>query len=83
MFMGLSYTTPQRGVKTVKVTFDFSIRLNEDKATVAGIKVGDVKGHEYVWAVTSGAYSDNNVSPVVQYIFKSQVVEFADFSGLW
>lgn len=82
MFMGASYETPQRGVKQVKVTFDFIIRTNEDNAKVCGHNVGDVDGFEYVWAVLGDSRSQSALTKEVRYIFKSGVVRTADFDKL-
>ena len=81
MFMGMSYTTPQKGVKKVKVVFDFAIRPNESNVSVGGINIGDVKGFEYVWCVTGQAYN-GYINPTIKYIFKSRVSYYTDFSKL-
>ena len=81
MFVGMSYTTPQRGAKKVKCTFDFEIKPNEHNAQVCGINIGDLHGHAYAWAVTGNSYG-NGVNPVIDYLFKCQVSGYADFSQL-
>jgi hypothetical protein len=81
MFLGCSYQTPQDNDSKVKVTFEFLIRINETNAIVSGINIGNIYGHEYVWAVQDnyiGAASDNNI----KYIFCAQVADFADFDIL-
>lgn len=81
MFLGCSYTTPQDSDAQVKVTFDFLIRTNESNASIAGIDIGAVRGHDYVWAVTDNA-SASSVTGQVKYIFRSQVARYADFDIL-
>lgn len=84
MFDGCSYQTPQDSTSKVKVTFEFTIRLNEENASVAGINIGHVNGHDYIWAV-----QDNNamnfaagVTGQIKYVFVSQLFEYIDFDIL-
>ena len=85
MFLGCGYSTPLRGVDKVKVTFEFLIRMNETNPRVAGKQFDDgggLYGHQYAWVVTSDAVSGESVTKVVDYIFRSDVVEAIDFDQL-
>lgn len=82
MFLGCSYQTPQRGIEKVKVTFEFLIRTNEQNAKVCGHNIGEVLGHDYVWAVIEDAVEQNAINKKVKYIFKSRLVKAADFDIL-
>lgn len=82
LFMGASYNTPQRGVEKVKVTFHFTIRINESSVSVSGHPIGDVKGHEYVWAVMDDSVSSGALAKNIRFIFKSQLFKAADFGEL-
>ena len=82
MFLGASYSTPQRGVTKVKVTFDFLIRRNESNAKVAGIDIGDLNGHDVVWSITRDTKSSNQILPKVVAIFKARVCNYVDFDVL-
>lgn len=85
LFLGCGYSTPLRGVDKVKVSFEFLIRMNETKPIVAGKSFDDgggLYGHQYAWVVTSDAVSGESVTKVVDYIFRSDVIEAIDFDQL-
>ena len=85
LFLGCNYSTPLRGVDKVKVSFEFLIRLNETNPKIAGKSFDDgggLYGHQYAWVVTSDAVSGNAVTKVVDYIFRSDVIEAIDFDQL-
>ena len=84
MFCGASYSSPIDGRAKVLVTFNFRIIPNEKNAKVSGISVGSKKGWEYLWArsKTENDTATNTPKVVTQGIYKSEVVEYADFSRL-
>ena len=82
MFLGASYSAPLKGSQKVAVSFHFSIRLNEDDATIGGVNIGSCKGHEYLWAITSDKVSSGERVPEVKKIYKSKVCNTANFSDL-
>lgn len=82
MFLGCSYSAPSNDSSRVAVSFHFAIRLNESNATVAGQKVGDVKGFEYLWALTDDEVMDGERKRKVKKIYKSVVCESDGFGSL-
>ena len=82
MFLGCSYTAPTRGSKKVAVSFHFAIRLNESKATIAGKSVGNVKGFEYLWALTDDEVKDGERKRKIRKIYKAVVCETDGFGSL-
>ena len=82
MFLGCSYSAPTKGSKKVSVSFHFAVRLNESNATVAGEKIGNKKGFEYLWALTDDEVKDGARVRKVRKIYKSEVCESYSFSGL-
>lgn len=84
MFCGASYSAPIDGRTKVLVTFNFRIIPNETNAKVAGQNIGSKKGWEYVWARSKTENDPTTHIPkvVTKAIYKSEVVEYADFSRL-
>lgn len=84
MFCGASYSAPIDGRAKVLVTFNFRIIPNESNAKVAGQNIGSKKGWEYVWARSKTENDPTTHIPkvVTKAIYKSEVVEYADFSRL-
>ena len=82
MFLGCSYSAPSKGSKKVSVSFHFAIRLNENKATVAGQNIGSKKGFEYLWALTDDEVRDGERKRKVRKIYKAVVCETDGFGGL-
>lgn len=82
MFLGASYAAPLKGSEEVKVSFQFSIRINEKNAKVGAINVGDCAGFEYLWAITSDRIEDGKRIPIVKKIYKAQVCQSANLSVL-
>ena len=48
---------------------------------MCGHNIGDLNGHDYVWAVMGNTMADS-ITPVIKYIFKAQVVKYVDFDCL-
>ena len=82
MFLGCSYTAPTKGSKKVAVSFHFAIRLNENRATIAGQSVGSVKGFEYLWALTDDEVKDGERKRKIRKIYKAVVCETDGFGSL-
>ena len=82
MFLGCSYTAPTKGSKKVAVSFHFAIRLNENRATIAGQNVGSVKGFEYLWALTDDEVKDGERKRKIRKIYKAVVCETDGFGSL-
>lgn len=81
-FAGASYSTPRKGVKNVKVTFDFCIRKNEPNAMVHGFNIGSVYGWNYIWATYGDVVNGVYVNSVIDYIFVAQVYPLINFDVL-
>lgn len=79
LFLGCSYNTPLVGSKTVSVDFNFSIIENDYNASFAGHLIGNVCGHDYVWAKHK---QDANGIKVVDAVFVSQVYVYRNLSLL-
>ena len=82
MFLGASYAAPLKGAAKVQVSFHFSIHINEKKAKVGAINVGDCDGFEYLWAINSDKVEDGKRVPQVKKIYKAQVCQSADMGSL-
>lgn len=82
MFLGCSYSAPTKGSKKVNVSFHFAIRLNENKATVAGHSVGSKKGFEYIWALTDDEVRNGERVRKVKKIYKAEVCYTDGFGSL-
>lgn len=83
MFNGCSYQTPQDSDSKVRVTFEFTIRLNETDVKIAGIPIGSVNGHDYAWAIQDNTVSpEHGVRAQIKAIFVAQVVPYVDFDIL-
>lgn len=82
MFLGCSYTAPTKSSKKVAVSFHFAIRLNENRATIAGQSVGSVKGFEYLWALTDDEVKDGERKRKIRKIYKAVVCETDGFGSL-
>lgn len=82
MFLGASYAAPLKGAAKVKVSFHFSIHINEKNAKVGAINAGDCDGFEYLWAIQSDKVEAGKRIPQVKKIYKAQVCQSADMSTL-
>ena len=84
LFDGASYSRVIKSKAKVQVTFNFRISPNEKNATVSGKKVGNKKGWEYMWArsETENDTTENAPKVDIKGIYKSGVIEYADFSRL-
>ena len=82
MFMGCSYSTPDKNSAKVTVTFNFTIQPNETDVLVGGEKVTK-KGWEHVWAI-SRTIANDGATPQIETdgVYVNQVVEYADFGVL-
>lgn len=49
MFMGCSFSGIDKRREKVTVNFNFSIKINEKKAKLLDVPLGDVQGWDYVW----------------------------------
>ena len=83
MFLGMSYSAPEKYAEKVIVTFNFAIQPNE-----SNVKIGDYtiskQGFEYVWALSKTSADNETHTPEVKIegIYKDQVCEYASFSIL-
>jgi len=85
MFLGANFTsTVGDSRELVPVTYNFRISANEKNAKVAGKNIGSKNGWEYVWARSKTENDPNTNTPkvVTEGIYKSEVIEYADFSRL-
>lgn len=83
MFLGCSFSTPNRGAKKVTVSYNFRIMPNESSCKVAGKSCGSKKGFEYMWA-RSEIKNGNDGKPAVEVaaIYKAEVCNSGNFSVL-
>lgn len=81
-FLGCSYSAPLSGSQKVRVSFHFAIRLNENRAVIAGENIGSKKGFEYIWALTDDEVQDGQRVRKVKKIYKAEVCETDSFGGL-
>lgn len=81
MFLGLSYSSPDRKSAKVKVVFNFAIQVNEE-VTVCGKKVKKL-GFEYAWGLSSTGVDAKGVPKAeVEAIYVDQVCRYDSFSAL-
>lgn len=82
MFMGCSYSSPEKNSAKVTVTFNFTIQPNEVDVIVGGKKVTK-KGWEHVWAISRTVAQEGSAPQIVtDGIYVNQVVKYADFGVL-
>lgn len=81
LFLGCSFTAPEKNAEKVTVSFHFAIRLDET-TSIAGTKV-DKSGWDYLWTIPKPAF-DKNGKPAVDVagVYTSRVYEYADFGAL-
>jgi len=76
------YSTGDLCERPLTVSFHFAIRLNENRATIAGQSVGSVKGFEYLWALTDDEVKDGERKRKIRKIYKAVVCETDGFGSL-
>lgn len=82
MFLGASYTAPERGNEIVTVTYSFSIRVNEDNTEVFGHKVDHLDGHDVIWAGWQQEMRTSGLAKtVVKFIMAARVCKRYDFDA--
>ena len=90
MFLGMSYSAPDKSSSRVTVTFNFMIQMNENM-TLTGSVNGETqtikyfkKGHQYIWSVTEERAEGTPVRPHVTLkgLFLADVCKYKDFGEL-
>ena len=81
-FLGCSYTASLKGYSKVNVSFHFCIRLNENNALIAGRRIGNKKGFEYLWAMTDDEIRSGTRYRRIRKIYKAEVCDSTSFSAL-
>lgn len=81
MFLGMSYSAPQKGSEKITVTYNFAIQLNE-KQKIADVTINK-QGFDYVWTMTHTEANEKNApSVVIDGIYCARVCQRANFSAL-
>ena len=80
MFLGMSYSSPNKKNAKVPVSFNFAIQPNES-SKVGSHKVSK-KGFEYVWALSKTTADSGVPKAEIEAIFVDTVCETASFSSL-
>lgn len=82
MFMGCSYSSPDKKSTKVTVTFNFTIQPNESNIVVSNRKVSK-RGWEHIWAISRTVAQEGSAPQIVtDGIYVNQVVKYADFGVL-
>ena len=82
MFMGCSFSTPDKSSAKVTVTFNFTIQPNEKNASVAGVTFSK-RGFEYAWAISKTVAVDGKTPKIeTEGVYVNQIVQYADFGVL-
>lgn len=81
MFLGMSYSCPDKRSTKVSVAFNFAIQPNESDAKVGGNPVSK-KGFEYVWALSKTSAENGAPKAEVEAIYVDQVCEYTSFGAL-
>lgn len=81
MFLGMSYSCPDKRSTKVSVNFNFAVQPNESGAKVGGRSVSK-KGFEYVWALSKTSAENGVPKAEVEAIYIDQVCEYASFGAL-
>ena len=82
MFLGASYTAPERGNEIVTVTYSFSIRVNESNVEVFGHKVDSLPGHDVIWAGWTERVSASGPSSTrLKFIMAARVCKRYNFDA--
>lgn len=80
LFLGCSFTAPEKNAEKVTVSFHFAIRLNE-KSEIEGH--GFTKdGWCYVWTISKPEIKNGKPAVDLTGIYGSRVYEYADFGAL-
>jgi hypothetical protein len=79
MFVNISFSA-NKGDKEVVVTFEFSIRPNEN-TVLWGVPVSK-KGFDYLWSMPYNELVSGKPAVKPKAVFRAQVVQYADFSVL-
>lgn len=83
LFTGCSFSGVDKSGEYVTVNFNFSIKLNEPSAEIDGIKLGMVRGWQYVWAVRpKAASSGTGIQLKTQTVYVADVVRYESFAPL-
>lgn len=82
LFVGCSYSTPAKGVNNVRVTFEFLVRRNEKNVNIGEHNIGDVLGHDYIWATTEDTATANSIKKRIKQVFVAKVFKSCDFDVL-
>lgn len=80
LFLGCSFTAPEKNAEKVTVSFNFAIRLDES-SSIAGTKFTK-DGWTYVWTISEPAFVNGKPAVNVTGIYGSRVYEYADFGAL-
>lgn len=62
-----------------EITFSFAASINAASATVNGVSVTDIKGHDYVWTYYEPATAN---TPSVKGVYRATLYDSGDFSLL-
>ena len=87
MFLGMSYSAPDKSSSRVTVTYNFLIQRNERVTinfTNGTTTTYDKKGFQYVWSISREAYDEKNKQPsvVLKGEFLADVCKYKDFGEL-
>lgn len=82
MFLGMSYSCPEKKSTKVTVSYNFAIQPNETDVNVGGVLVSK-NGFDYAWAISSVSAAESGVpTAVTSGVFVDKVCEYANFSIL-
>jgi hypothetical protein len=62
-----------------EITFSFAASPNAASATINGVSVTDIKGHDYVWSYYEPATAN---TPTVKGVYRATLYDSGDFSLL-
>lgn len=83
MFLGMSYSTPEKSRTKVTVTFNFMIQPNEADAKVGDYSIGFVEGFQYVWALHKTTVAEDKAPKVeVEAVYVETVCQYGNFNAL-
>lgn len=84
MFLGMSYSTPEKNKKKVTVTYNFMIQPNELQAKIGDLNIGNVEGFEYVWAMHNKVIDPvtKKLKVEVEAAYVEQVCVYKNFKQL-
>ncbi len=81
LFLGCSFTAPEKTTEKITVSFNFAIKLNSDVMTIDGHSFKKM-GWQYLDVISESGFENGIPKPIVKGIYLADVYNYADFGAL-